>query len=83
MGEKDLPAIADDDLGGVFVGHDGGGSWESAASGVGVVALKGLPRHACVQVGSNLEGVPKTSRVKNKEWLCRKTVQPELVCGYR
>ena len=74
---EDLPAVTDHDLGGVFVGHDGGGPWESAASGVGVVALKGLPGHACVQVGANLERVPKTSQVNNKQRLRRKTVQPQ------
>lgn len=50
-------AVTDDDLGRVLVGHDSGGAGESAAGGVGVVTLKGLPDHAGVKVGSNLESV--------------------------
>ena len=48
-------AVADDDLGGVLIGHDDGGLGESASEGVGVVGLEGLLEHAGVEVVSDLE----------------------------
>lgn len=47
--------VADDDLGGVLIGHDDGGLGKSASEGVGVVGLQGLLEHACVEVVSDLE----------------------------
>ena len=53
-----LPAITDDDLGGVLVGHDDGGARQSAPVGVRVVGLERLAGHASVQVVSHFEHIP-------------------------
>ena len=52
-----LPAVANDDLRRVLVGHDDGGAGESAAVGVGVVGLEGLLGHASMQVAPHFEHI--------------------------
>ncbi len=52
-------AVADDDLGGVLVGHDDRGLGQPRPEGQRVVALKGLLHHAGVQVVALLVDCPK------------------------
>ena len=60
-----LPAVADDDLRGVLVGHDDSGRGESASECVGVVSLEGFLDHARVMVVSHLEVVAKSYQKGN------------------
>ena len=60
-------AISDHDLRGVLVGHDHSGARESAAMGIWIVRLKGLPGHASMQVHSLLEGVPVHNKISSQE----------------
>jgi len=54
FGWDDLRSVTNDDLGGVFVGHDDGGAGESGAVSQWMVRLEGLLDHASVQVRSDL-----------------------------
>lgn len=53
----DLPAVAKDDLGRVFVWHEYGRAGQSAPMSIHAVGLKRLLDHADVKHGSHLESV--------------------------
>lgn len=57
--DRDLPSVAEDDLGRVLVGHYDGGAGQARSVSQGVVGLKGLVDHTGVEVGSHLEDVAK------------------------
>ena len=53
-----LPAVTDDDLGAVLVGHDYGWAGKSAPVRVRVVWLQRLLSHTCMQIVSHFEHIP-------------------------
>lgn len=55
---RNLPAVTNNDLGRVLVGHDNGWAWQSAPVSIGVVGLKGFAGHAGVQIVSHFEHIP-------------------------
>jgi len=61
--ESCLPAVTNNDLGRVFVGHHHSRAWQSASVGQRVVRLKGLLGHAGVKAGSYLKHISTSVEV--------------------